>query len=157
MPSALQTLQTPVLKDWIDYNDHLNDAYYLVIFTKATDTLQNHLGLTLEHIKNTGETLFTVESHLAYVQQIGVGEMVTVTSKILETDTKRMRIFHSMFNDQDELLATVEMLLICYNLESQKVTDFSPMMQKSLSLFATEHGPLTWPKNAGKGIALKRA
>lgn len=58
MPSALQTLQTPVLKDWIDYNDHLNDAYYLVIFTKATDTLQNHLGLSLEHIKNTGETLF---------------------------------------------------------------------------------------------------
>ena len=157
MPSALQTLQTPVLKDWIDYNDHLNDAYYLVIFTKATDTLQNHLGLSLEHIQNTGETLFTVESHLAYVQQIGVGEMVTVTSKILETDTKRMRIFHSMFNDQDELLATVEMLLICYNLESQKVTDFSPMMQQSLSLFATEHGPLTWPKNAGKGIALKRA
>jgi hypothetical protein len=42
-------------------------------------------------------------------------------------------------------------------LESQKVTDFSPMMQQSLSLFATEHGPLTWPKNAGKGIALKRA
>jgi len=115
------------------------------------------LGLSLEHIKNTGETLFTVESHLAYVQQIGVGEMVTVTSKILETDTKRMRIFHSMFNNQDELLATVEMLLICYNLESQKVTNFSPMMQQSLSLFATEYGPLTWPKNAGKGIALKRA
>ena len=157
MPSALQTLQTPVLKDWIDYNDHLNDAYYLVIFTKATDTLQNHLGLSLEHIKNTGETLFTVESHLAYVQQIGVGEMVTVTSKILETDTKRMRIFHSMFNDQDELLATVEMLLICYNLESQRVTDFSPMMQQSLSIFAGEYGPLTWPENAGKGIALKRA
>ncbi|HAW18196.1 MAG TPA: hypothetical protein DCW89_07855 [Oceanospirillaceae bacterium] len=146
-----------VIKDWIDYNDHLNDAYYLVIFTKATDTLQNHLGLTLEHIKNTGETLFTVESHLAYVQQIGVGEMVTVTSKILETDTKRMRIFHSMFNDQDELLATVEMLLICYNLVSQKVTDFSLMMQQSLSLFASEYGPLTWPENAGKGIALKRA
>ena len=157
MPSALQTLQTPVLEDWIDYNDHLKDAFFLVIFTKATDTLQIHLCLSLEHIKNTGETLFTVESHLAYVQQIGVGEMVTVTSKILETDTKRMRIFHSMFNNQDELLATVEMLLICYNLESQKVTNFSPMMQQSLSLFATEYGPLTWPKNAGKGIALKRA
>ena len=55
MPSALQTLQTPLLKDWIDYNHHLNDAYYLVIFTKATDTLDNHFGLSLEHIKNTGK------------------------------------------------------------------------------------------------------
>lgn len=100
MSSALQTLQTPVIKDWIDYNGHLNDAYYLVIFTQATDALQNHLGLTLEHIKHTGETLFTVETHLAYVQQVGLGEVVTISSKILETDSKRMRIFHSMFNEQ---------------------------------------------------------
>ena len=156
MSSSLQTLQTPVLKDWIDYNDHLNDAYYLVIFTKASDALQNHLGLTLEHIKNTGETLFTVENHLAYLQQIGLGEMVTVRSQILETDNKRMRIFHSMFNDQNELLATAEMLLICYNLESKKVTTFSDMMRQSLSIFETEHGSSTWPANAGKGIALKR-
>ena len=88
MPSALQTLQTPVIKEWIDYNGHLNDANYLVIFTKASDALQNHLGLTLEHIQNTGETLFTVETHLAYVQEIGLGETVTITTQMLETDNK---------------------------------------------------------------------
>ena len=153
---ALRTLQTPVIKDWIDYNGHLNDAYYLVIFTKATDELQNHLGLTLEHIQSTGETLFTVETHLAYVQEISLGEMVTVSSQILETDNKRMRIFHSMFNDQNELLATVEMLFLCYNLQAKKVSNFSDMMLQSLAKLQADQTELPWPNSAGKGIALKR-
>ena len=156
MPSALQTLQTPVIKEWIDYNGHLNDANYLVIFTKASDALQNHLGLTLEHIQNTGETLFTVETHLAYVQEIGLGEMVTITTQILETDNKRMRIFHRMFNDQDELLATVEMLFLCYNLLAKKVTNFSDMMVQSITILEADQSQLPWPDSAGKGIGLKR-
>tara|TARA_B100000795_G_scaffold231117_1_gene188821 strand:+ start:303 stop:776 length:474 start_codon:yes stop_codon:yes gene_type:complete len=156
MPSALQTLQTPVIKEWIDYNGHLNDANYLVIFTKASDALQNHLGLTLEHIQNTGETLFTVETHLAYVQEIGLGEMVTITTQILETDNKRMRIFHRMFNDQNELLATVEMLFLCYNLLAKKVTNFSDMMVQSITILEADQSQLPWPDSAGKGIGLKR-
>jgi acyl-CoA thioester hydrolase len=156
MPSALQTLQTPVIKEWIDYNGHLNDANYLVIFTKASDALQNHLGLTLEHIQNTGETLFTVETHLAYVQEIGLGETVTITTQMLETDNKRMRIFHRMFNDQNELLATVEMLFLCYNLLAKKVTNFSDMMVQSITILEAEQSQLPWPDSAGKGIGLKR-
>ena len=156
MPSALQTLQTPVIKEWIDYNGHLNDANYLVIFTKASDALQNHLGLTLEHIQNTGETLFTVETHLAYVQEIGLGETVTITTQMLETDNKRMRIFHRMFNDQNELLATVEMLFLCYNLLAKKVTNFSDMMVQSITILEAEQSQLPWPGSAGKGIGLKR-
>lgn len=154
--SALQTLQTQVIKDWIDYNGHLNDAYYLVIFTQATDELQNYLGLTLAHIQSTGETLFTVETHLAYVKEIGLGEMVTITSQVLEIDNKRMRIFHSMFNDQNELLATVEMLFLCYNLKAKKVTNFSDMMMQSLTNLKAEHAQIPWPNSAGKGIVLKR-
>ncbi|MDC9720509.1 MAG: thioesterase family protein, partial [Gammaproteobacteria bacterium] len=155
MLTALTTLQTPVIKDWIDYNGHLNDAYYLVIFTKATDALQNHLGLTLEHIKETGETLFTIETHMAYVQEIGLGEMVTITSQLLETDNKRLRIFHRMFNSNNELLATVEMLFLCYNLQAKRVTNFSEMMLTSLAKLQANQADLPWPDSAGKGIALK--
>lgn len=157
MPSTLQTLQTPIIKDWIDYNNHLNDAYYLVIFTKATDALQNYLGLTLQHIQNTGETLFTVETHLVYAQQVGLAETVTVTAQLLETDNKRLRIFQRMFNANNELLASVEMLFICYNLEAKRVTNFSPLMLQSLAKLEADHAQIPWPTSAGKGITLKRA
>jgi acyl-CoA thioester hydrolase len=155
--NALETLKTPVIKDWIDYNGHLNDAYYLVIFTQATDRLQDHLGLTLAHIQSTGETLFTVESHLAYLQEIGLGQMVTVTTQLLESDTKRIRIFHRMYNDNNELLATCEMLFLCYNLVEKRVKNFSQMMSTSLSQLAQQQKELPWPDTAGKGIALKRS
>ena len=157
MNHALNTLSTPIIKAWIDYNGHLNDAYYLVIFTQATDTLQNHLGLTLEHIQATGETLFTVATHLAYIQEIGLGEVVTVTTQLLETDNKRMRIFHRMFNAQQELLATVEMLFLSYNLKAKKVSNFGDMMQGSLAQLEQQHADMPWPDSAGKGITLKRS
>jgi acyl-CoA thioester hydrolase len=156
MHSALETLKTPVIKEWIDYNGHLNDANYLVIFTKASDGLQDYLGLTLEHIQSTGETLFTVESHLTYVQEIGLGETVTVTTQVLETDNKRVRIFHRMFNNDNELLATVEMLFLCYDLQAKKVTNFSEMMMQSLTKIKADQAQIPWPDSAGKGIALKR-
>jgi len=155
--NTLKTLATPVIEEWIDHNGHLTDAYYLVIFTKATDALQDHLGLTLAHIQSTGETLFTVESHLTYLQEIGLGEMVTITTQLLQTDNKRMRVFHQMHNDQNDLLATVEMLFLSYNLVAKKVTNFSAMMLKSLATLEKEQANTPWPEQAGKGIALKRS
>lgn len=157
MNNALRTLDTPVIKDWIDYNGHLNDAYYLVIFTKATDALQDYLGLTLEHIQTTGETLFTVATHMLYTQEVGLGEMVSVNTHLLETDNKRMRIFHTMHNAQGDQLASVEMLFLCYNLQLKKVSNFSEMMQASLAKLQAQQADLPWPDSAGKGIALKRS
>jgi hypothetical protein len=61
-----------------------------------------------------------------------------------------------MFNDQNELLATVEMLFLCYNLQAKKVSNFSDMMLQSLAKLQADQTELPWPNSAGKGIALKR-
>ena len=108
----------------------------------------------MAHIQNTGETLFTVETHLTYLQEIGLGEMVTITTQLLQTDNKRMRIFHRMYNDQNDLLATAEMLFLCYNLEAKKVINFSKMMEQSLAALEKEQTNASWTKQAGKGICL---
>ena len=81
---------------------------------------------------------------------------MTVTTQVLETDNKRVRIFHRMFNDDNELLATVEMLFLCYNLQAKKVTNFSDMLMQSLAKIEAGQAQMPWPDSAGKGIALKR-
>ena len=86
-----------------------------------------------------------------------MGEVVTVTTQLLETDNKRMRIFHRMFNAQQELLATVEMLFLSYNLKAKKVSNFGDMMQGSLAQLEQQHADMPWPDSAGKGITLKRS
>ena len=156
MSAALRTLESKVIEDWIDYNGHLNEAYYLVIFSKATDAFQTLNGMTPETIKTDGNTLFTLETHLAYIKEIGLGADVYVTSQLLEHDTKRVRIFHNMYNAQDELLATAETFLIGYNLQQEKVTNFHPVFAESLEKLAAEHSQLPMPASAGKGIALKK-
>ena len=156
MSAALRTLESKVIEDWIDYNGHLNEAYYLVIFSKATDAFQTLNGMTPDTIKTDGNTLFTLETHLAYIKEIGLGADVYVTSQLLEHDTKRVRIFHNMYNAQDELLATAETFLIGYNLQQEKVTNFHQVFAESLEKLAEEHSQLPMPASAGKGIALKK-
>jgi acyl-CoA thioester hydrolase len=156
MNMPLRTLETTVIEDWIDYNGHLNEAYYLVIFSKATDAFQTLNGMTPESIKAEGDTLFTLETHLAYIQEIGLGAPVYVTSQLLEFDSKRVRIYHRMYNAQDELLATAETFLIGYNLQQTKVSDFHPSFAGNLAQLLERQGDMPMPENAGKGIALKR-
>ena len=151
----LTTLETTVKQEWIDYNGHLNDAYYLVIFTQATDKLQEHLGMTMTSIRERGHTLFTVESHLMYKQEVGLGEAVYINTQVLEHDSKRLRILHRMFNDQHESLACVEMLFLSYHLQEKRVMDFHPDFAVRLAELYAEHQQFPFPDEAGKGIALK--
>jgi acyl-CoA thioester hydrolase len=152
----MRTLETTIVKDWIDYNDHLNEAYYLVIFSQATDALQTHLGMTVETIKETGFTLFTVATQLRYLQEIGLGKNVYVTTQLLEHDSKRLRIFHTMYNDQHEALATAEKLFLSYHLKQKKVIDFSGDFHHQLGQWQNQQGEIPIPSNAGQGISLTK-
>ena len=152
----MRTLETTIIKDWIDYNDHLNEAYYLVIFSQATDALQTHLGMTVETIKATGFTLFTVATQLRYLQEIGLGKKVYVNTQLLEHDSKRLRIFHTMYNDQHEALATAEKLFLSYNLQHRKVVNFHQAFSVQLAQWEHQQGPMTMPIEAGQGIRLTK-
>ena len=152
----MRTLETTIIKDWIDYNDHLNEAYYLVIFSQATDALQTHLGMTVETIKETGFTLFTVATQLRYLQEIGLGKNVYVTTQLLEHDSKRLRIFHTMYNDQHEALATAEKLFLSYQLKQKKVIDFNGDFHYQLEQWQNQQGEISMPSNAGQGISLTK-
>jgi len=156
MSAPLRTLDATVIEDWIDYNGHLNEAYYLVIFSKATDAIQDYLGMTFTSIKSTGYTLFTVETHLRYLQEIGLGKDVYVTTHIIEYDNKRVRLYHSMYNAQDELLATAEKLFLSYNLQQERVVNFNDEFASKLAALVEEQSQLSMPKAAGAGIALKK-
>lgn len=152
----MRTLETTIIKDWIDYNDHLNEAYYLVIFSKATDALQSHLGMTVETIKATGFTLFTVATQLRYLREIGLGKKVYVNTQLLEHDSKRLRIFHTMYNDQHEALATAEKLFLSYNLQHRKVVNFNQAFSVQLTQWEHQQGPMPMPIEAGQGIRLTK-
>ena len=75
---------------WIDYNGHLNMAYYNVLFDRGTDAAFEALGLGPDYLGETGNSFFTAESHVHYLRELKEGERVRVTFHVLDHDAKRI-------------------------------------------------------------------
>jgi acyl-CoA thioester hydrolase len=83
---------TPILPEWIDYNGHLRDAYYGLIFSQSTDALMDRIGLDAPYRARTGCTLYTVEMHLHYLQEVKAADTAEVQLRILGLDAKRIHV-----------------------------------------------------------------
>ncbi|WP_369404819.1 thioesterase family protein [Piscibacillus salipiscarius] len=87
-----------VIEQWVDYNGHMNDAAYAEVFSRAVDALMGHLGITEEVIQEKQYTIFTLETHLCYLNEVHQGESLTVEWQLLDHDVKRLHAFFSMKN-----------------------------------------------------------
>ena len=76
--------------EWIDYNGHLRDAYYGLIFSESIDSLMDRVGLDAAYRARTGGTLYTLEMHIHYLHEVKQGETVQVALRILAADAKRI-------------------------------------------------------------------
>ena len=78
---------------WIDYNGHLNMAYYNVLFDRAVDEAYETIGIGLNYLKTTKHSTFTAEAHVRYLREIHEGDPVRVTFHLLDYDAKRIHYF----------------------------------------------------------------
>src|SRR5437870_9569414 len=92
IPAPYRRFEGEVLPEWIDWNGHLNLAYYVVLFDRATDLLFDELGLGLEYRRIEEKGTFVVETHNRYERELLVGERVRVATQILGSDDKRLHL-----------------------------------------------------------------
>ena len=77
---------------WIDYNGHLRDAYYTLVFSQAVDALMDEVGLDDAYRARSGCTLFTLETHLHYLREVKASDAISVRARALGVDAKRMHV-----------------------------------------------------------------
>jgi acyl-CoA thioester hydrolase len=82
--------------DWVDYNGHMNEAYYVLIFGDATDAFYDHVGLDGRFRAEHNVSVYTVESHIRYLAEGHEGDQLAVETRLLDFDAKRLRLHHSM-------------------------------------------------------------
>jgi acyl-CoA thioester hydrolase len=99
----------PVLDEWIDYNGHLSEPYYVLVLGHATDAVMDHVGLGPDYRAATGSSLFTVEAHVRYLDQVGPGEELETRSWVIGATPKLLWIWHELWAD-GRLRATEEIL-----------------------------------------------
>jgi len=146
-------------KAWVDYNQHLNDAYYLVVFSYATEGLMAEIGMDAAGRAATGQTIYTLEVHLNYILEVHEGVAIEVRTQLLGIDAKRVHVFHTMHRQDDgKLLATNEQMLT--NIDNTnpdrgpKTSAFAPKVASRLEQLFGLHKELLRPVNAGRCISL---
>ncbi|WP_176113912.1 thioesterase family protein [Burkholderia cepacia] len=102
-----------VRPEWVDYNGHLRDAFYLLIFSFATDALLDRIGLDDAARRERGRSVYTLEAHVNYLHEIKEGTQVRVDARVLAHDAKRMHLYLELFADghDDAVSASEQMLL----------------------------------------------
>lgn len=143
-----------VLPEWIDYNGHMNVAYYLLAFDHATDSFLNYLGLDAGHREATGGTTFAGDIHLTYQREVREGDPLRITTLLLGYDEKRIRFINHMYHaEQGFLASTMESLSLYVDLERRKVSVLPADIQARLAEVLEAHRRLPLPPEAGRVIA----
>ncbi len=144
-----------VLPQWTDYNSHLNDAYYMVVFSLATEQLMAGIGLDEAGRKSTGHSIFTLESHINYLLEVKQGVAIEVRTQILGADAKRMDVYHTLHAaDSEPVLAANQQMLLNVDMGQRRAAPFAASVLLRVQALAAQHQGLAKPKYAGRSIAL---
>ncbi|AMB83828.1 4-hydroxybenzoyl-CoA thioesterase [Pseudomonas agarici] len=154
MPT-LTTYASEVNPDWVDYNGHLRDAFYLLIFSYATDALMERLGMDSNNRQATGSSLFTLELHLNYLHEVKLGAQVQVRTQIIGYDAKRLHLYHSLYlADGDKELAGNEQMLLHVDLAGPHSAPFTDAVLEKLQAIIQQQSDLPPPEYIGRVIGL---
>ena len=115
-----------IVKDWIDYNNHMNVSYYLLIFDKyGADILNETLKMGEHSARTTGKSTMIVESYITNKQELKIDDEVDVNLVFFDHDKKRLQYKMEMIHKQKKYLAsTIEILALYVDLNTRKVSEF---------------------------------
>ena len=144
-----------VLPDWIDYNGHMTESRYLQVFGDASDALFRFLGIDSSYRAESG-SYYTVETHISHLREIASLEAFYVTTQILDTDQKRIHLFHRLHHGRERtLLATAEQMLVHVDAgNGRAVPARADLLARLLELREAQAG-LPKPEQAGRSIGEK--
>ena len=143
---------------WIDYNGHLNMAYYNVLFDRAVDEVYELIGIGADYLKRAKHSTFTAEVHVRYVRELHANDPVRVTFQLLDFDSKRFHYFEQLFHATEGWVsATSENMTLHVDMAAKKVAPFPETVMRSLARMKAAHARLPRPEAAGRRIAMPKS
>ncbi|MFN8495959.1 MAG: thioesterase family protein [Caldilineaceae bacterium] len=158
MHEPLLTLYTDIVRpEWIDYNGHLNDGYYAVAFSFATDAFMDYIGIDAAYRAHTRCTIYTAEMHITYLRELKAQAPLTFTTQLLAFDAKRCHIFHQMFHGTEHYLAaTCELMQLHVDQSIGKVAVFPESVMNRLAEIYAVHQHVAIPAQVGHVMRMRR-
>ena len=114
-----------IKKEWTDYNNHMNMAYYVLVFDRVWENILDKFKMGENSAKTTKRSTMVVETHTTYNNEVKEGEEVEINLTFFDHDKKRLHFKLEMIEKSTKKLsATIEMLSLYINLNLRKVSEF---------------------------------
>ena len=156
IPAPLDLHREIVRPDWIDYNGHMNVAFYVLAFDHATDALFEYLDIGEAYRQRTGCSIFALELHVLYMAELKQDEPLRVTTQILGADDKRLHFFHRMYHaERGTQAACLEIVGLNVDMGARKGRAFPAEALARIQAAAAAHAALPQPAEAGRVIGLR--
>ena len=138
---SIKLASQKILKDWIDYNGHMNVTYYLLIFDKfGADNLNTIINMGEHSAKTTGMSTMMVESNITYNQELKLDDEVDINLLYFDHDMKRLQYKFEMVHKKKSYLAsTFEALALYVDLNTRKVKEFEEDKIKIMNDFIVKN------------------
>jgi acyl-CoA thioester hydrolase len=142
--------------EWIDYNGHLNLAYYHVLFDQGADEELATLGLGADYAQSRGMTTYVAENHVCYVREVFQQDSVFVTGQIVDFDEKRLHIYQELRHADGWLAATLEGLVLSIDMSGPKVAPWPDDILAAITEAAARDALLPRPEQLGRSVGIRR-
>lgn len=142
---------------WIDYNGHMNMAYYNVLFDRAADLFFTPLGLGPDYVATRHMSFMTAEIHVCYVREVFLGAPVRVAVRILDMDDKRLHVFSELRHAEEGWLsATSEQMYLHVDMQARRTAPWPADVRAALEAEWARTRSAPWPERAGRKIVIQR-
>jgi acyl-CoA thioester hydrolase len=156
VPAPLELYHGVVAPEWLDYNGHMMDGYYLVAFTFATEAVLEYLGFGAAYRERTGCTIYTVEAHLNFLRELKADAPLRYATQLLGCDAKRFHVFHTMSHAHEGFVAaTNELMFLHVDQAELKVTAMPEDRLSRVQAVCDAHAHLPRPPQAGRSVGLR--
>lgn len=146
-----------VAPEWIDYNGHMNVAYYVLAFDRATDRLFDYLEIGEAYRRATHHSVFALEAHVTYERELRQDDEFVIATRLIDADSKRLHLFHAMTRMKDnELSATIEVMGLHVDMAGPKSAPLPEAAYAKVEALLAEHRRLPPPPQLGRQIGIRR-
>ena len=147
-----------VLWDWVDYNGHMSESCYLLVFGDNSDAFFRYIGIDESYRDQGGHSLYTAQTHIHYVKEVAQGEPLRLTLQLLDLDPRRIHMIHSMHHaGSGDLLCTGEQMLVHVNMAKGRASAMPDFLYMRLQAILQAHSTLPAPPQVGRPMGIRRA
>ncbi len=152
---GVHAMTLEVLPAWLDYNGHMNVAYYSLAFDLAGEELLKCAGMGEQYTRSTQNSWMVLEAHITYQNEATLGDSLKLRSRVLDCNAKCAHLYQEMYRF-DELLSTQEQLMLHVSLATRRGSPFEPPVFAAMDRMRAQQAD--WPRPAwiGRQIGIRR-